>query len=61
MEISGGDGSGVLAFYIDGVKQSETSGKTEILKQTLSVPGRHLLMWQFTQGTGNAVIRNMSK
>ncbi len=61
MEITGGDGNGVLAFYIDGVKQSETSGKTVAVEQTLSTPGNHLLMWQFTQGTGNAVIRNMAK
>ncbi|MCH1508488.1 MAG: type I secretion C-terminal target domain-containing protein, partial [Akkermansiaceae bacterium] len=59
MEIVDGDGS--LEFYIDGVKQAETDGDLVSVQQELSGTGSHLLMWQFTKGTGNAVIRNLGK
>lgn len=58
LEIVDGDGS--LAFYIDGVKQAETSGDVVAVQKELA-EGSHLLMWQFTKGSGNAVIRNLGK
>ena len=61
MEILGGNWDDSLAFYIDGVKQSETAGDTVAIRKTLSEPGKHLLMWEFTKGSGRAVIRNLSK
>lgn len=61
MEILGGDWDDSLAFYIDGVKQSETTGAATRVNRTLDSPGKHLLMWEFTKGSGRAVIRNLTK
>jgi hypothetical protein len=59
LEIVDGDGS--LAFYIDGVKQGETSGDLVTIQRELGDDQSHLLMWQFTKGSGTAVIRNLGK
>ncbi|MCP5533965.1 MAG: hypothetical protein H7A48_12405 [Akkermansiaceae bacterium] len=56
MEIRGAGPGDHFAFYIDGVKQAETSGPAVAVQQTLG--GSHLLMWEFQRGSGSAVIRN---
>jgi len=60
MQVAGGGAGDLLAFYIDGVKQSQTSGGTVAIQKQLTGPGSHLLMWEFKRGTGNAVIRNLA-
>jgi RTX calcium-binding nonapeptide repeat (4 copies) len=61
MEIVGGNWDDSIVFYIDGIKQSETYGDTVSFRKTLSTPGKHLLMWEFTRGSGKAVIRNLAQ
>lgn len=61
MEIVGGNWDDSLVFFIDGVRQSQTGGDAVEFNQTLSAPGKHLLMWEFTRGAGKAVIRNLAK
>ena len=61
MEILGGNWDDSLAFFIDGVKQSETVGDVVAIRKTLAEPGSHLLMWEFTKGSGRAVIRKLAK
>jgi Ca2+-binding RTX toxin-like protein len=61
MEILGGNWDDSLAFFIDGVKQSETGGDAVAIRKTLAEPGSHLLMWEFTKGSGRAVIRKLAK
>ncbi|MCU0748498.1 MAG: hypothetical protein MUF13_03025 [Akkermansiaceae bacterium] len=61
MEILGGNWDDSLVFYIDGVPQSTTEGSAVRVTKMLETPGKHLLMWEFTKGTGKAVIRNMAK
>lgn len=61
MEIVGGNGNDSLVFFIDGVRQSVTSGAAVRFTQPLSAPDKHLLMWEFTRGSGKAVIRNLAK
>jgi hypothetical protein len=64
MEVTSGDGSGVLAFYLDGVKQSETAGAAVTTQLDLGNDDTHLLMWEFVRGTGaagNVSIRNLTK
>jgi hypothetical protein len=64
MEVTSGDGSGVLAFYLDGVKQSETTGAAVTTQLDLGNDDTHLLMWEFVRGTGaagNVSIRNLTK
>lgn len=60
MEIRGGNWDDSLIFYIDGVKLSETTGSAVRIRQALEGPGKHLLMWEFTKGSGRAVIRNLT-
>ena len=57
MSVPGGGSGDLLAFYIDGVKQAETTSAVVAVSQQLSGTGPHLLMWEFTRGTGNALIR----
>lgn len=59
MEVRNGDG--LLAFFIDGIKEVETSGEIVKVQRRLNDGKLHLLMWQFTKGTGEAVIRNLEK
>lgn len=59
MEIRGGGPGDTFAFYIDGVKQVETTGAAIAFQRQLA--GSHLLMWEFKRGSGNAVIRNASR
>ena len=59
MEVRNGDG--LLAFFIDGIKEVETSGEIVNVQRRLNDGKLHLLMWQFTKGTGEAVIRNLEK
>ena len=61
MAIVGGNWDDSLVFFIDGVKQSETYAEAVRFRQTLSTPGKHLLMWEFTRGSGKAVIRNLAQ
>jgi hypothetical protein len=59
MQVAGGNSSDLLAFYIDGVKQVQTSGAKVAVQRQLT--DNHLLMWEFKRGTGNAAIRNLSR
>ena len=61
MEVVGGNWDDSLSFFIDGVKQSETSGDAVRFQKTLTGSGKHLLMWEFTRGAGKAVIRNLAQ
>lgn len=61
MEIKGGNWDDALVFYIDGVRQSETYGDPVTVQRTWNDSATHLLMWEFTRGTGKAVIRNLSR
>lgn len=61
MEILDGDWDDSLVFYIDGVRQSGTDGSVVRFTKSLTTPGKHLLMWEFTKGSGRAVIRNLAK
>jgi len=61
MAVEGGGAGDLFVFYIDGVKQTETSGSTVSVHQELSGPGSHLLMWQFQAGTGQAIIRDLAE
>jgi hypothetical protein len=61
MAVESGGAGDLLVFYIDGVKQAETSGSTVSVHQELSGPGSHLLMWQFQAGTGKAIIRDLAE
>jgi hypothetical protein len=58
MEIINGSWDDSLVFYIDGIRQSATEGGVVTVNKSLESPGNHLLMWEFTKGTGRAVIRN---
>ncbi len=59
MQVTGGNSSDLLAFYIDGVKQVQTTGAKVVFQGQLT--DNHLLMWEFKRGTGSAVIRNLSR
>jgi hypothetical protein len=61
MEIGGGDGRDALVFYIDGVRQSATDGTPVSVQRAWTDSSSHLLMWEFTRGTGSAVIRNLAR
>ena len=59
MEIVGGGWDDYLAFYVDGVKQSDTYGDAVAAQAALTNSGTHLLMWEFMKGTGKAVLRKL--
>ncbi len=61
MKVAGGSADDMLVFYIDGVKQAQTSGEAVAIQQELVGSDTHLLMWEFKRGTGNAVIGNLTK
>jgi hypothetical protein len=61
MEVVDGGADDLLVFYIDGVKQAETSGDSVSVQQELGASGSHLLTWQFLRGSGRAVIRNLAE
>ncbi|MES2658821.1 MAG: hypothetical protein V4689_09385 [Verrucomicrobiota bacterium] len=61
MQVPGGGSGDLLVFYIDGVKQSQTTSATVAVQRQLTGSETHLLMWEFKRGTGNAVIRNLAK
>jgi len=61
MEIGGGNSGDSLVFYIDGVRQSSTSGDSVAVQRSWTDAGSHLLMWEFTRGSGRAVIRNLAQ
>ncbi len=61
MEIGGSNGSDALVFYIDGIRHSTTSGNPVTVQRAWTDSGSHLLMWEFTRGSGRAVIRNLSR
>lgn len=60
MAIPGAGAKDSLAFYVDGVLQTKTTGASTRVQRTFSTPGTRLLMWEFTRGTGNALIRNLA-
>jgi RTX calcium-binding nonapeptide repeat (4 copies) len=61
MSVIGGDWNDSLVFYIDGVMQTDTYGDAVRFQKTFTTAGQHLLMWEFTRGSGKAVIRNLAK
>ena len=61
MEVDGGNGNDALRFYVDGVVQSTTGGDPVSVQRSWTGSGDHLLMWEFTRGSGRAVIRNLSR
>ncbi|MFT6574507.1 MAG: hypothetical protein ACJA16_002699 [Akkermansiaceae bacterium] len=61
MEVADGGPDDMLIFYLDGVKQAETSGDSVSVQQELEGSSSHLLTWQFQRGTGRAVIRNLGE
>ncbi len=61
MEIIGGNGSDSLVLYIDGVRQTTTEGQSVRHQQALTGTASHLFMWEFTRGSGKAVIRNLAQ
>ncbi len=61
MEIADGNWDDALVFYIDGVRYSSTDGIPVSVQRAWTDSGAHLLMWEFTRGSGRAVIRNLSR
>ncbi len=61
MEVGGGGADDSLVFYIDGVRIAETDGESVRVQEELTGSGPHLLMWEFKQGTGQAVIRDLPR
>ena len=61
MEIGGGALNDSLVFYIDGVRQAATYGDPVTVQRAWTDSSSHLLMWEFTRGSGKAVIRNLSR
>lgn len=61
MEVNAANSSDTLVFYIDGVRYSSTSGNPVTVQRELTDTGSHLLMWEFTRGSGRAVIKNLSR
>jgi hypothetical protein len=61
MGIEGADSSDLLVFYVDGVRQSSTSGNLISVQRTWTDNTSHLLMWEFIRSSGTAVIRNLSR
>ncbi len=59
MGIPGANWDDALFFYIDGVRQAETYGEAVRVTRTLCGPASHLVMWEFTRGSGQAVIRDL--
>ncbi len=56
-----GAGSGDrLALYLDGVLQAQTTGAATRFSREIG-PGVRLLTWEFTRGSGNALIRNLAR
>lgn len=61
MAIGGGGWDDALVFYIDGVRQSTTTGGSVEVQRAWADASTHLLMWEFTRGSGRAVIRNLAR
>jgi hypothetical protein len=61
MEIAGSSGSDALAFYVDGIRQATSYGSAVTVQRTWTDAATHLLMWEFTRGSGTALIRNLSR
>lgn len=63
MSITDGDWNDALQFYIDGVLQQEMYGDGEPVRiqRELSGTATRTLMWQYTKGSGKAVIRNFNQ
>ncbi len=61
MEIGNANWNDALVFYIDGVRQSTTSGSPVEVQRSWTDSSTHLLMWEFTRGSGRAVIRNLAR
>ena len=60
MQVLGGGWDDALVFYIDGVRQSASYGDPVTVNRVLNDPATHLLMWEFTRGTGTALVRNLA-
>jgi hypothetical protein len=61
MEIIGGNGNDSLVLYIDGILQTSTQGESARYQQAITGTETHLFMWEFTRGSGKAVIRNLAQ
>lgn len=58
MAIPGASTKDSLAFYVDGILQTKTTGASTRVQRSFTTPGTYLLMWEFKRGSGNASIRN---
>lgn len=58
MAIPGAGTTDSLAFYVDGILQTKTTGASTRVQRSFTTPGTYLLMWEFKRGSGNALIRN---
>ncbi|MGJ8640235.1 MAG: type I secretion C-terminal target domain-containing protein [Opitutaceae bacterium] len=61
MEILNGDANDLLTFYINGIETAATAGAEVSVVEELKADETHLLMWEFTRGSGAAVIRNLAE
>lgn len=61
MGLTGTNGRDSLSFYVDGLLQAKSTGAFVPVSLGFANPGRHVLMWEFKKGTGNAVIRNLER
>jgi hypothetical protein len=61
MEITGANGDDALVLYIDGIPQATTHGGAVRFQQALDDGESRLYMWEFTRGSGKAVIRNLAR
>lgn len=60
MSVPGGGNGDLLVFYIDGVKQAETTAAAVTVNRQLEGTGKHLLMWEYKRGTGSALIHKIA-
>jgi hypothetical protein len=61
MAVIGGDGNDSFVCYLDGVRQVASHGEPVRFRHEVAVSDTHLLMWEFTRGTGKAVLRNLAR
>jgi hypothetical protein len=60
MSVADGSWDDTLVFYVDGKQQAVTYGDAVVVKPVLRGRGSHVLMWEFTKGSGTAVIREVN-
>ena len=59
MLVEGGNGTGTIAFYVDGIRKAATSGPVEYVAPEVAGTQRTLLMWECSHNAGQAVIRQV--